>query len=124
MLAALQNPGRVTHLVLAATSGGMDMARLGAADWRAEFARNNPDLPDWFGTWQQDLTAQLRTLDIPTLLLWGDADPVSPVAVGERLRSLLPKSTLHVFAGGDHGFAEVMGDAIAPLIDQHLVTEN
>ena len=120
VLAALQNPQAITHLVLAATSGGMDMASLGAQDWRAEFVRNNPDLPDWFGTWHEDVSARLTTLDIPTLLLWGDADPISPVAAGERLQTLLPKAELHVFPGGDHGFANSMAAQLVPLIDRHL----
>ena len=124
VLAALQQPQHITHLVLAATSGGMDMASLGAQDWRADFVRNNPGLPDWFGAWGKDLSDQLRTLDIPTLLLWGDADPISPVAAGERLASLLPRAKLHVFAGGDHGFANSMATQIAPLIDRHLAGED
>ncbi|MBB5189395.1 pimeloyl-ACP methyl ester carboxylesterase [Silvimonas terrae] len=120
VLAALQNPQQITHLVLTATSGGVDTARLGAQDWRAEFARNNPGLPDWFGSWQTDLSARLTTLAIPTLLLWGDADPISPVAVGEHLARLLPRAELHVFTGGDHGFANSMAADIAPLIARHL----
>ncbi len=120
VLAALQNPQQITHLVLTATSGGVDMARLGASDWRTEFARNNPNLPDWFGSWQTDLSDRLATLAMPTLLLWGDADPISPVAAGEYLASLLPKAQLHVFAGGDHGFANSMAADVAPLIERHL----
>ena len=34
VLAVLQRPDLITHLVLAATSGGIKMADLGAADWR------------------------------------------------------------------------------------------
>jgi len=121
MLAALEKPEQVTHLVLAATSGGMDMSRCGAEDWRPSFIEANPSLPRWFSDSNEDLTPKLPSIRIPVLLLWGDADPISPVLVGRRLVSLLPRSTLHVFAGGDHDVGNTFADEIAPLIDQFLV---
>ena len=97
---ALEKPEYITHLVLAATSGGVDVAALGGADWRASFHQANPQLPDWFSSYREDLSSKLPSLRIPTLLLWGDSDPISPVSVGERLASLLPRARLHVVEGG------------------------
>jgi pimeloyl-ACP methyl ester carboxylesterase len=57
---------------------------------------------------------------MPTLLLWGDSDPISPIRVGERLASLLPNAHLHIVQGGDHDLAETHAAAIGPLIDKHL----
>ncbi|WP_307719055.1 alpha/beta fold hydrolase [Massilia glaciei] len=59
-------------------------------------------------------------LSMPTLLLWGDADPISPVSVGRRLASLLPRADLHVIPGGDHGVCCTFANLVAPLIDRHL----
>lgn len=118
--AALEKPDLVTHLVLAVTSGGVDVASLGGEDWRAAFHEENPLLPRWFSTYQEDLSALLPTLRIPTLLLWGDTDPISPVAVGQRLASLLPCAELHVIAGGEHDLAATHADTVASLIDAHL----
>ena len=120
--AALEKPDLVTHLVLAATSGGIDVASLGGMDWRASFHAANPSLPRWFSAYQDDLSPRLAAISMPTLLLWGDADPISPVAVGQRLASLLARARLHVVAGADHDLAETHADAIAPLIDAHLAT--
>jgi pimeloyl-ACP methyl ester carboxylesterase len=120
VLAALQKPQLISHLVLSVTSGGMDMASFGAEDWRPAFFAANPAVPRWFGAYQQDLTPQLARLRIPTLLLWGDADPISPVAVGQRLAALLPCAQLHVFPGGDHNLGSRFACDIAPLIDKHL----
>lgn len=120
MRVALARPDLITHLVLAVTSGGVDVAGLGGADWQSGFEEANPLLPRWFSTYQEDLSQQLAQMAIPTLLLWGDADPISPVRVGERLASLLPHAQLHIIAGGDHGLAETHAAAIAPLIDTHL----
>jgi len=120
MRAALAKPDLVTHLVLAATSGGVDVAGLGGQDWRHAFHEANPLLPRWFSTYQEDLSQQLSQAAMPTLLLWGDADPISPVRVGERLASLLPRARLHIIRGGNHGLAETHAAMIAPLIDAHL----
>lgn len=69
MRAALDKPDLVTHLVLTVTSGGLDMAGLGAQDWRAGFAEANPRLPDWFMTFRADLSQDIGRIAQPTLLL-------------------------------------------------------
>jgi pimeloyl-ACP methyl ester carboxylesterase len=121
MRVALARPDLVTHLVLAVTSGGIDVAGFGGQDWRPAFHDANPTLPRWFSTYQEDLSAQLSSVQIPALLIWGDADPISPVGVGERLASLLPCAQLQVVAGGDHNLAETHAPLLAPLIDAHLL---
>ncbi|OWW18059.1 alpha/beta fold hydrolase [Noviherbaspirillum denitrificans] len=121
--AALEKPDLVTHLVLSVTSGGIDMRKHGAQDWRASFLAAHPSLPRWFSAYQEDLTTKLPELHIPTLLLWGDADPISPVGAGERLASLLPRAKLHILPGGEHDLASTFAADVAPLIDAHLGEE-
>jgi pimeloyl-ACP methyl ester carboxylesterase len=106
--------------VLSATSGGIDLAELGAQDWRPEFVKANPSLPAWFSSYRTDLSSSIRTIRTPTLLSWGDADPISPVAVGQRLASLLPRAELRVLPSGTHDLGNTMSRTIAPLIDEHL----
>lgn len=118
--AALTAPEQITHLVLAVTTGGLPVAEHGAEDWREAFRLSRPRLPDWFAAATVDLTDQLPSVASPTLLLWGDADPISPVGVGRRLASLLPVAQLVVLPGGTHDLAVEQADAIAPLIDRHL----
>ena len=72
---AIELPERVTHLVLTATSGGVDVARLGGSDWRAGFRAARPEVPDWFELDRTDLTDRLGSIRAPTLLLWSDVDP-------------------------------------------------
>jgi pimeloyl-ACP methyl ester carboxylesterase len=117
--AALEKPRLVRHLVLSVTSGGIDVASLGAEDWRPRFESNRA-LPSWFADERRDYTEQLRTIAIPVLLLWGDADPISPVAVGQRLAQLLPNAELVVFTGGTHDLVLDRADEVAPHIDRHL----
>lgn len=117
---ALAHPDRISHLVLTATSGGIDVASLGASDWRGPYRAEYPEAADWLLTDRTELTAELHRVAIPTLLLWGDADPISPVEVGHRLAELLPRARLRVLAGGDHMFARDRAAEIAPWVMEHL----
>ncbi|WP_066339866.1 alpha/beta fold hydrolase [Azohydromonas lata] len=118
--AALARPALVTHLVLCVTSGGVDMSGVGAQDWRPDFFAANPSLPRWFESYAEDLAPRLGAVTAPALLLWGDDDPISPVAVGQRLQGLLPNARLHVYPGGGHDLAHRHAQALAPLVDAHL----
>ncbi|QXI26050.1 alpha/beta fold hydrolase [Pseudomonas vanderleydeniana] len=118
--AALERPDLITHLILTVTSGGVDMSAFGAEDWRADFAATYPGLPRWFLDEQRDLSARMAELRMPVLLLWGDADPISPVGVGQRLAQLLPNADLQVFAGGGHDLGHTHAVEVAALIESHL----
>jgi len=117
---ALSAPARVRALVLSVTSGGIDLTGLGAVDWRPEFARNNPDSPRWFLDARADLTSELQRIHLPTLLLWGDADPLSPPSIGQRLNALLPNAELAVIPGGTHDLVAERADEVLPHIERHL----
>lgn len=122
--AALDRPGMVRRLVLTATSGGIDLARFSTEDWRSPYRREHPQAAAAaLLEYQDDFSGRLRTITAPTLLLWGDSDPISPVAVGEYLASLLPRSKLIVVPGGSHMFAEEQAEVVAPYIASHLALE-
>ncbi|MBM4439367.1 MAG: alpha/beta fold hydrolase [Candidatus Rokubacteria bacterium] len=118
--AALRKPDLVRHLVLSVTSGGLDVASLGGADWRPTFREHNPTLPSWFEDESEDLTDRLGELSLPVLLLWGDADPISPVAVGRRLAELLPRAELVIFEKGTHDLVFDRANEVIPYIEKHL----
>jgi pimeloyl-ACP methyl ester carboxylesterase len=119
-LVALRCPNLVTHLVLVATSGGIDISGLGAEDWRESFAEANPLLPNWFAMFKGDFSSELVRIEIPILLIWGDDDPISPVAVGQKLEKLFPTARLLVVPGGQHDLANKYAAMIAPLVESHL----
>jgi pimeloyl-ACP methyl ester carboxylesterase len=120
VLTAPAQPALVRHLVLSATSGGIDMTGMGAFDWRRSFRASNPGAPTWFEHERWDLADRLREISIPVLLLWGDADPISPVAVGRRLAGLFPNAELLVVPGGTHDLAAERVDDILPHVERHL----
>ncbi|MFZ6747750.1 alpha/beta fold hydrolase [Undibacterium sp. Ren11W] len=120
MQLALKYPEKISHLILVATSGGIDVARLGGEDWRPAYKAKFPQGADWITTSAPDLSKQLARISCPTLLLWGDADPISPVAVGEYLAKRIPKANLQIIVGGQHNLAQTHAAQVASLITQHL----
>ena len=118
--AALNVPDKVRRLVLTATSAGLPVAELGGSDWRTDYRRDYPQAASWITALREDLSPRLGAIDAPTLLLWGDADPISPPAVGRRLLSLLPRATLHIIEGADHDLAQTHVAAVAARIAAHL----
>ncbi len=117
---ALERPDLVRRLVLVATSGGVDMKRFGAGDWRAEYARRFPAARTWIIEQRPDLTDRLAEVCAPALLVWGDADPISPPAVGTFLAGALPRARLVVLPGGTHALARDRAADVAPHVRQHL----
>lgn len=119
--AALAAPERVERLVLAVTSGGVPVGDLGGADWRGEYFSTYPEAGHWIGSRLEDLSSALGALTMPVLLIWGDNDPISPIAVGERLRDLLPDAELRIVRGGGHDLAQTHSNDVAAQIAAHLV---
>jgi pimeloyl-ACP methyl ester carboxylesterase len=117
---ALELPGRVRRLVLTVTSGGVDMAGLGASNWRDDYRRSFPAAAEWITAPQASPNLPIERIEAPTLLIWGDADPISPVAVGRHLEARLPTARLHVLPGGDHDLAQTHAEPVAALIAEHL----
>jgi pimeloyl-ACP methyl ester carboxylesterase len=117
---AVRHPEKVRRLVLVATSGGIDVVALGGAEWRDEYRREFPRAAPWVLEERLDYTDSIASVSAPTLLIWGDSDPISPVAVGERLNEMLPNCTLRLVAGGTHTLALEHPDAVASLIVDHL----
>jgi pimeloyl-ACP methyl ester carboxylesterase len=117
---ALEMPARVRRLVLAVTSGGVDMMGLGAADWRADYRKSFPNAAGWITESRASSALPVERITAPTLLIWGDADPISPVAVGEHLAARIPSARLHIVSGGDHDVAQTHAAQVASLIVAHL----
>ena len=81
---ALAFPQKVRRLVLTVTSGGVDMNAFGAADWRAAYRAESPEAAAWIYEPGAAAPLSVERIAQPTLLLWGDSDPISPLAVGPQ----------------------------------------
>ena len=117
---ALAHPRKLRRLVLVATSGGLEIDAFGAEDWRKEYVSAFPEAASWVTEQRVDHGRELGNISVPTCLIWGDADPISPVAVGRAVAAALPRSTLHVVVGGTHMMGRERPDEIASLIIGHL----
>jgi pimeloyl-ACP methyl ester carboxylesterase len=117
---ALEHPERVARLVLVATSGGVDVARLGGSDWRPGYRAALPEVPLWFANDRTDFTNRLPEIRAQTLLLWSDSDEVSPLPVAQFLASHIPAAGVVTVAGGAHAFANERPDEVAAIIRSYL----
>ena len=63
---------------------------------------------------------ELRALDIPTLILWGEEDPFLPVELAERLGDAVPGSTTGLLPGCSHFLTEDAPHTVGPLIYEYL----
>jgi pimeloyl-ACP methyl ester carboxylesterase len=123
MMAVLARPRLARRIVLTATSAGIPIEAFSPADWRPEYAAEYPGAASWIREERPDLSAALPSVTAPTLLLWSDADPISPVGVGERLARLLPRAELVVLPFSGHMFARDRADLVAPHVLRHLNEE-
>lgn len=118
---ALEHPELVTRLVLVAATGGIDVARHGAANWRDDYASTYPDAQPWARAAVPDLSEQLGTIDIPVLLIWPTNDILSPLSVAHSLTSNIPSTSLVTFHSDDHWvihrFPDESAAAIRSFID-------
>jgi len=74
---ALSRSDAVRRLVLSVTSAGVNMMRFGAADWRPAYRSQFPQAADWIMQGSATDELPVEQISAPTLLIWGDADPIS-----------------------------------------------
>jgi pimeloyl-ACP methyl ester carboxylesterase len=121
---ALAHPRLLRRLVLTATSSGVDMMAFGASGaWREDYRRSYPNGATWILEPSAAAPLPVERIAARTLLLWGDDDEISPLAVGQHLAQRLPDARLHVVKGGRHDLAKTHAAEIAPLIERHLAQD-
>ena len=117
---AIEAEHLIKGLVLIATSGGIDLTPFKVKDWRMEYQEYYPTYPEWFVTANINYDDDLEMINLPVLLIWGDADPISPVAIGKYLNRKLKNSALKVISNGKHNLAEEYAKEVSVYINQFL----
>jgi pimeloyl-ACP methyl ester carboxylesterase len=52
---------------------------------------------------QEDLTANFKKINIPTLLIYGTRDTYTPLYMGRGINNLIKNSKLRIIKGANHG---------------------
>jgi pimeloyl-ACP methyl ester carboxylesterase len=68
----------------------------------------------------EDRDDDLRALEIPVLIFWGENDPYYPVDIAERLNETIPTSTLALVPGCGHFLVDEAPETIVPMIYEYL----
>ena len=86
-----------------AIMGAPDQPELGV-ELTNSFCRTDPQIAEQFArvTFLSDHRAELAKLNTPTLILQCSEDIIAPVAVGEYMHRVLPRSTLKIIDNVGH----------------------
>jgi pimeloyl-ACP methyl ester carboxylesterase len=68
----------------------------------------------------EDLDKQLSAINIPSLIIWGKQDKITPLWMGQKMHALLKGSQLQVVEGYGHGLPLVNPQKVAELIYNYL----
>lgn len=72
--------------------------------------------------WTQDLRDVARTITVPTLVMVGERDPVTPPALAEELAGLIPDARLSVIPNAGHLVNEENAEAFNQAVAEFLST--
>ena len=100
---ALAQPSRVRGLVLVDSAG---FARVEASRRRPGYAEAVAAVWRSFARPEVDLRSRAAAIGVPTLLVWGDSDPVIPLRAARAAAATIPGATLAVFRCGHTPFLE------------------
>ncbi len=62
------------------------------------------------------VSSNLKTLAIPVLLIWGERDAVTPVALAERMRHEIPDARLEIVRNAGHLVLDDAPEAVGALV--------
>jgi 2-hydroxy-6-oxonona-2,4-dienedioate hydrolase len=71
-------------------------------------------------TAKDQLQNKLSTIQVPTLLIWGKQDPITPPEIGKRFSDLLPNAELHYIDRCGHVPTQEHPEEVLKLIDAFL----
>lgn len=89
------------------------LGTMGSEDYRAASPVMRGTLSRVIG---EDLSAELRLIKQPTLLIWGESDTATPAWMGERMHNLIPNSRLvEIKKAGHYAFLDQPGKVISEI---------
>jgi non-heme chloroperoxidase len=84
-----------------------------AASWNVAVSASATAAVECIPTWETDFRADVRAIDVPVLVIQGDADRVLPLEkTGRRLPQMMQDARLVVINGGPHAIAWTHADQV------------
>ena len=94
------------------------------ASWQVAAGASAKATLDCVSSWLTDFRADLPSINIPTLIIQGDADRILPIdSTGNRLPKLIKNSQLVVIPGGPHAINWTHADLVNPVLLDFLKSE-
>ena len=90
---------------------------------RQGFLSSLRSLAAWIPAAQKNLPARLSGWQIPTLVLWGENDRVSPIANARALAAMLPSARLVVVPEAGHNLQQEKASIVAEAIKKNTFHE-
>ena len=111
-----QTAAMLEHIILGAGFAN-------APVWKAKWKKVSPaNLLQIFNTLvtRDDITESLQQINVPALVIHGDADNAIPLAHAEEMAKRLPQATLKVIPGAGHAANLTHAALVTPLIEAFL----
>ncbi|UTF59581.1 alpha/beta fold hydrolase [Gilvimarinus sp. DA14] len=85
--------------------------------------QGRPNLNAALALVQENYSGELNKLTLPSLILWGEDDPLTPLRTGQLLNGQLPNSRLKTFANMGH-MPIHYPELIYPVIEEFFTSQN
>jgi pimeloyl-ACP methyl ester carboxylesterase len=69
---------------------------------------------------QEELVSAMQSVNIPSLLLWGEYDVIVPTVIAQRMIEVLPNAKLYIIPEADHGVPFKQPEVFAKYVDTFL----
>ena len=104
----------------AGAAGSLSAERLNAylAEWNSDLGKNviMQQVRNMLPLYMNSVATDVVTLDRPLLLIWGERDTVTPLALGQRIASEARQARLEVIPGAGHLILDEAPDRVATLL--------
>lgn len=68
----------------------------------------------------QEVIVDLPKINLPTLIIWGSNDQVTPLKMGKQMNQLIPTSKLKIISGARHSPQFTHSAQTASLVDDFI----
>lgn len=85
-----------------------------------DYLKASPILRQTMINLSSDLTPILSRISVPTLIIWGSQDKITPLSDGQTMHRLIENSTLHTVAAARHSPQFTHPEAVVQSVSQFL----